>query len=107
MIIIKKELIRRPDFINSIHVKNMLQIDNHYPDFHLFQPLMLFELFDFPMNITNFAYSKRHNLLFVGLGEKSLSSKISTILNVKHKLIKVHSSMGKEKTREIFRRDFY
>jgi hypothetical protein len=77
-----KEIIKRPDFINSHYIKNLLQLENHYPDFHLFQPLMLFELFDFPMNITTFAFSKRNNLLFVGLGEKSISSKISNMLNV-------------------------
>lgn len=90
-------MIKRPDFINSVHLKNILQLDNHYPDFNLFQPLMLFELFDFPMSITNFAFSKRNNLLFVGLGEKSLTSKISTILNVKLDLMKFNLPWEKKK----------
>jgi len=58
---------------------------------------MLFEIFDFPLNLTNFAFSKRNNLLFIGLGEKSITSKISNMLNVRNNTLLRFLYLGKKR----------
>ena len=63
-------------------MKNFLDLEKHCPDFRIFQPLMLFEVFDLPQDISCFTFSKRNNLLFIGLGNKSITSKITSMLNV-------------------------
>ena len=62
-----------------------LELKNHYPDFKLFQPLLLYEVNDLPMEATSLDYTEEGNLLFVGLSKRKESN--SLINKVRYKIL--------------------
>jgi len=52
-------------------------LENHYPDFELFQPLPIYNLEELSYPISAFYFDKSLSLLFVGLSNTSISGKIN------------------------------
>ena len=59
-----------------------LLLENHFPDFKLFQPLLLYCLEDLPQQVTTFYYHKKTSLLFVGLSELKTDGPINNIIKL-------------------------
>lgn len=72
-----KDLVKRSDLISNIYVIKFLKLENHFSDFNLFQPLLLYNLDDLPYPVTAFHFDKRTNLMFIGLSNSSISGKIN------------------------------
>jgi len=72
-----KEIVARPDCINYLQTIEFLELEHHYPDINLYQPLLLYEINDFPMEITSIQHCKDNNLLFVGYANTSIKGKLS------------------------------
>ena len=60
-----QELVERPDTINFLQTIEFLELEHHFPDINIFQPLLLYEVSDFPMEITAMNYSNETNLIFI------------------------------------------
>jgi hypothetical protein len=74
------EILVRADLINSSHLKQFLELENHLTDFQSFQPLLINEI-DTSMEVTDIYFSKRQDLLFTGLAYSSSSDKISSYIS--------------------------
>jgi hypothetical protein len=65
-----------------------LKLENHFPDFSIFQPLPLYNLEDLPYPVSTFHYDKRTSLLFLGLSDASISGKINNYFSKFKSLVK-------------------
>ena len=75
-----KELTIRPDTINSLHVKNFLELENHFTSYMQLQPMLLNEICE-EMEVTDICFSKPQKLLFTGLAYSSSSGRIRSYMN--------------------------
>lgn len=74
------EILVRGDLINSLHLKQFLELENHLTNYQLFQPLLINEI-DTSMEVTDIYFSKRQDLLFAGLAYSSSSDKFSSYIS--------------------------
>ncbi len=70
-------------------------MEYHFPDFQLFQPLLIYNIEDLSYPITAFFYDKRTSLLFLGLSNSSISGKINNYFS---KIFSGSSSKNSENT---------
>jgi hypothetical protein len=70
----------KPYCINSIYVKNFLELEHHFPDYNTFQPMLLSIINDahFRMDITDIVYQ---DFLFVGFAMGTSTTVLSTYFN--------------------------
>lgn len=64
-------VINRTDIISNMATYHFLELKNHFPDFQLFQPLMLDKVEDLNQEATTLDYSLKGSLVFLGTGKKS------------------------------------
>jgi hypothetical protein len=76
-----KNILDRSDLINSLIVKNFLELENHFPDYMIFQPLLLVDIKDYKMEVTDVHFCSLENLLFIGYANSSTTGRLSSYLN--------------------------
>ena len=76
--------------MSNVNTIFFLNLENHFADFKLFQPLSIYNLENLSYPIGNFFYEKTTSLLFLGLINNSVSGKINNYFS------KLFSSSSKE-----------
>ena len=76
-----QQLLERAELINSSHLRQFLELENHITDYMVFQPLLINEISTESMEVTSIAYSSYQNLLFAGFAYSSNTSTISSYFN--------------------------
>jgi hypothetical protein len=76
-------IINRSDLISNVYTIKFLRLDNHFPDFNIFQPLLLLNLENISLNHspTAFHFHKTTSLLFIGLSNTTISGKINSYIS--------------------------
>ncbi len=74
-------IINRTDIMSNMATYHFLELKNHFPDFILFQPMILFELNDLSFEVNAVDYNEEGSLVFAGMGNKTNTNKVSKLFN--------------------------